>query len=65
MSPADTPSFIVSAARIHTLSDRYQGNALLLENGRIRATGALTDLREKAPDAEVVEMGRNAGYEKR
>ena len=52
--PAEQP-WILTAERLHTLSDGLAGNAMLLEEGRVRAVGDLDDLRASMPDAEVVE----------
>jgi predicted amidohydrolase YtcJ len=54
---------IVTAQRIHTLAPAPEGeavNALLLEAGRVRATGALEALRRQAPHAHIVDFGAAA-----
>src|SRR5687767_8253615 len=52
--PAEQP-WILTAERLHTLSDGVAGNAMLLDSGRVRAVGDLDDLRATVPNAEVVE----------
>lgn len=49
---------IFAAARIHPLNPLAPvGNALVVENGRIRAITSLTDARALAPSAEVIDLG--------
>src|SRR5688500_6252403 len=52
--PADQP-WILSAERLHTLTNGLVANAMLLQAGRVSAVGSLDQIRAHAPAAEVVE----------
>jgi predicted amidohydrolase YtcJ len=54
-STPDAP-LLVTAGRIHTQS-AASGHALLLHGGRVVEIGALSDLRARAPSAEIIDYG--------
>src|SRR5687768_17543684 len=52
--PPELP-WILTAERLHTLSEGLAGNAMVVQSGRVRAVGDLDDLRAEVPNPEVVD----------
>jgi hypothetical protein len=52
-----TPTIYRAAAIIAQQDDGPEPEALAVDGGRVRATGDLTGLRDRFPDAEVVDLG--------
>lgn len=54
----DQPELILRAAHLFSPPYRLEGEAVLVRGGRIAALGKLKELRQRAPGAELIDLGR-------